>query len=393
MIALCREIEDRSVGSAGNRRATGYFNTVASSFGWHTDCFPLDVVDWSDGGASLQAEGKSFQVHVSPYSKGCDAAAELVCVSTLEELEERDVSGKILLLHGDIACEQIMPKNFVFYNPPDHRKTVSLLEQKKPSAIVSATGRNSGLAGGVYPFPLFEDGDFDIPSVYMTEEEGKLLIPLAGNTASIHSTSKRIPAKAYNIVASKGTRFTDRIAVTAHIDAKKGTPGAIDNATGVTVLLLLAELLWDYSGIQTIELAPLNGEDYYSVPGQMDFLARNSGIFNSIALNINIDGAGYIKGKTAFSSFGLPEHIGERTGRIISEYNGITEGIQWPQGDHSIFIQQGCPALAVSSEWFINNIETQDITHTPKDNLNITDCRKVVEIAEALKKLICGISQ
>ncbi|MBK9392004.1 MAG: M28 family peptidase [Bacteroidetes bacterium] len=30
--------------------------------------------------------------------------------------------------------------------------------------------------------------------------------------------------------------------VTAHIDAKKGTPGAIDNATGVIVLLLLSEL-------------------------------------------------------------------------------------------------------------------------------------------------------
>ncbi|MEZ4997668.1 MAG: hypothetical protein R2758_09480 [Bacteroidales bacterium] len=32
--------------------------------------------------------------------------------------------------------------------------------------MIGATGRSSALAGGVYPFPLIEDGDFDIPSVY-----------------------------------------------------------------------------------------------------------------------------------------------------------------------------------------------------------------------------------
>ena len=34
------------------------------------------------------------------------------------------------------------------------------------------------------------------------------------------------------------------------------------------------------------------------------------------------------------------------------------------------------------------NMESQDITHTPKDNPGITDCRKVVEIALALNDLI-----
>ena len=68
--------------------------------------------------------------------------------------------------------------------------------------------------------------------------------------------------------------------------------------------------------------------------------------------------------------------------------DGITEGIQWPQGDHSIFVQQGCPAIAVSSKWFIDHMDSQAITHTPKDNAGIVDCRKVVEIAEALNWLV-----
>lgn len=36
------------------------------------------------------------------------------------------------------------------------------------------------MMGALYPFPLFEDGDFDIPSVYMTDVEGERLAAYAG---------------------------------------------------------------------------------------------------------------------------------------------------------------------------------------------------------------------
>ncbi len=56
------------------------------------------------------------------------------------------------------------------------------------------------------------------------------------------------------------------------------------------------------------------------------------------------------------------------------------------------FLQNGCPAIAVSSKWFVENIDLQDITHTPKDNMSIVDCQKVVDIAKALQQLILAIS-
>ena len=82
------------------------------------------------------------------------------------------------------------------------------------------------------------------------------------------------------------------------------------------------------------------------------------------------------------------EKLKAKVNSVLTSFDGITEGIQWPQGDHSIFIQHGCPAIAVSSQWFIEHMESQAITHTPKDNVNIVDCHKVVEIAEALNQLI-----
>lgn len=381
---LCEEIPERSVGSAGNRQATRFFAETISALGWQTETAELEVMDWQASGASLQIADRSFKVLASPYSLGCSLRAPLAGVSSLEELDDQEITGRILLLSGEIAKEQLMPKNFVFYNPEEHQKILALLEQKQPAAIICATGRNPSLAGGAYPFPLIEDGDFDIPSVYTTEEVGKELLSCIGQTAVLESRATRIPAKAFNVVARKGKEPAGRIVVTAHIDAKKGTPGAIDNATGVVTLLILAELLKEYDGDRIIEMVAFNGEDYYAVPGQMDYIRRNQAGFKEIVLNINIDGVGLRESKTAVSFYDIPESMKTAGHELVTRFAGITEGIQWPQGDHSIFIQYGCPAIAVSSQWLIDHMESQEITHTPKDNLDIVDGRKLVEIAEAL---------
>jgi aminopeptidase YwaD len=385
---LCNQISDRSVGSDGNREATRYFESLASSLEWQTEIQEFGAMDWIDGGATLHGETDSFQVFVSPYSLGCEANAQLTCVSNIEELEQSNITGKILLLHGDIAKEQLMPKNFVFYNPEEHQHIISWLEKGEPLAIICATDRNASLAGGVYPFPLIEDGDFNIPSVFMTEEEGSRLVLYAGKTVTLNSKSTRLSSKGCNVIARKGNRPGRRIVITAHIDAKKGIPGALDNGSGVVVMLLLAELLGNYDGNRQIELVALNGEDYYAVPGQMQYLTQNQGQFHEILLNINIDGAGYKDGGTAFSFYDLPEEVENQAKEVINLYGGITVGSPWVQGDHSIFIQNGCPAMAVSSQWFTDHIDSQEITHTPKDNLDIVDPHKLVEIAQALDTFI-----
>ncbi len=389
---LCLEILERPVGSEGNRQATRFFRDIVTSFGWEVEITLFDAVDWKQNGATLTVENQKYQVFPSPYSIGCDYYGEMIAAGTLQELEDLDCSDKILLLFGELTREQLMPKNFVFYNPDHHQRIIALLEQKRPAAILSATSRNAALAGGIYPFPLIEDGDFEIPSVYLTDREGQKLISMMGRKALLVSRCMRVPGIGYNLIGRLGKNARKRIVITAHIDAKKGTPGAIDNATGVIVLMLLAELLQDYSGQTMIELVAFNGEDYYDTPGQMIYLDQNQDRFEEILLNINIDGAGYFQGLSAFSLFDLPEDMRSQVLDVIEAFEGITEGPQWVQGDHSIFIQQGVPAIAVSSLWFIENIDQQEITHTPKDHPGIVDCQKVVEIAEAINLLIRNVT-
>lgn len=385
---LCKQIDNRAVGSRGNIQATDFFGTQVSASGWEIETDRLDAMDWDAGTAELVCDGRSFPVQASPYSDGCSLEAELLCVSSIDELEKSNPEGKAVLLHGDIAREQLMPKNFIFYNPDEHRRIISLLENKNPAAIICATGRNSALAGGAYPFPLIEDGDFDIPSVYMTDIEGEGLVPLEGKTIRLESTAARKPSHAFNITAYKRRPGSKRIVITAHIDAKKGTPGAIDNATGVVILLLVAEHLRDYKGDHQIELVALNGEDYFAVPGQMNFIRKNEGRFGEISLNINIDGAGYFEGDTAFSFYGVSDAIKRAALDVIRAHKSAVTGPEWPQGDHSIFVQYGVPAIAVSSMFLSSGMESQTITHTEADNPEIVDCGKTADAAMMIAEFV-----
>lgn len=383
---LCVEIPDRCVGSPGNRAATDFFADTIASFGFTIESPAFDCLDWTQQGAALSVGGQSFAAFVSPYSPGCVVRAPFTAISTIEELEAADVARQIVVLHGEIAKEQLMPKNFTFYNPEEHQRIIRALEGKQPCAIVAATSRNPQMAGALYPFPLIEDGDFDIPSVYLTEEEGQRLIDQSGQTISLEIRAQRQPAQACNVIARKCAQSDWRVVLFAHIDAKQGTPGALDNAAGVTTLLLLAELLNNYTREPGLEIVALNGEDYYSIPGEMQYLQLNADRFGSIVLGINLDGVGYREGRTAFSLYDCPPDLSAAIRQVFASRPDFVAGEPWYQGDHSLFLMNQRPALALTSDP-AHELMTS-IIHTAHDRPEVLDVNKLVETAAALRELL-----
>jgi aminopeptidase YwaD len=181
--ALCRERAGRRVGTAANREATDFAAGTFARLGLSTESPAFDCIDWWQDGAELVADAERFFALVSPFSLGASARAPLAVASTVDDLEAHDLSGRVLLLRGEVAKEQLMPKGFAFYNPDEHKRIIRALETAGPAAIIAATGRDPGMAGAVYPFPLIEDGDFDIPSAYITDVEGERLARKAGHEA------------------------------------------------------------------------------------------------------------------------------------------------------------------------------------------------------------------
>jgi len=385
---LCGSIENRCVGSTGNLTATKYFKEQLEANDWQTEHQVFDAFDWESEYASIETDKIKLNAFSTPYSESCSLEAEFAVVSTVEELKQISAQNKILVVKGELAKEQLMPKNFIFYNPDHHKTIISLFETSGAEALIFIVNKSGVYEGGEYPFPIIEDGDFKIPSVYISEETGEQLLNHLSEKIRVISQTNITPSEACNIIGRKGDNSAKKITITAHIDAKKGSPGAIDNATGVATMLLLSELLKQYNGIYQLELVALNGEDYYSVPGQMVYIKHKQGDFSDIKLNINIDGAGLHKGKTSFALMNLNDEHAKTAKAVFSEFPGLIEGKPWVQGDHSIFLQFGVPAVAISSEWLLNNLENQQITHTENDNPSIVDISKIVELAEAISTLI-----
>jgi aminopeptidase YwaD len=386
LASLCSEIDNRRVGSPGNQAAASYFSEICRSNGFEIERIPFDCIDWQSGTVQLEAAGQPYEACASPYSLGCQASGTLVAAGSFEELKTVPTDGTILLLHGAIAAEQLMPKRFPFYNPEHHQQIIKRLEDRAPLAIITATGRNPELAGGMYPFPLIEDGDFHIPSVYIKDREGERLLNHVGDMVILESSAERIPSTGSNVIARKFPTATQKVIVCAHIDAKINTPGALDNAGGTVVLLLLLELLKEYESDLGIEIIAFNGEDYFSAPGQVQYIQLHGHRFNEILIAVNLDGVGYFEGMDAYSLYGCTEQFASTVHNVFSRYETLTEGKPWYQSDHSIFIQNQVPAMALTTDHF-NSLWTE-ITHTERDTPDLIDPGKLVANAYALRDLI-----
>jgi aminopeptidase YwaD len=389
---LCVRIDNRHVGSQGNRDAGQYVAKRMTAAGLIVTQPEFDCIDWEHGDITLKVASQPVAAFISPYSPSCEISGPFATAANIAELEVRDFAGKIAVFHGDLCQEQIVPRNYVFYNRAEHQKILQLIDAKQPPAIIAITSHNPETTGGEYPFPLFEDGDFNIPSAYLNEEEGAKLLSRQEAFLELKMASRRIPATGFNIIGTKPGCASRKIVFCAHIDTKKNTPGALDNATGVVTLLTLADLLQDYRGKYHIELLAVNGEDYYAAPGQMDYIAKHQGCFDQIVLAVNTDGAGYINGRTGYCCLFEEETLSQMVAATFGEQQKFIATAPWYQSDHSWFTMHGVPAVAVTSEAMTTTVMTE-ITHTPKDNLAQVDPYKIAELACALKKLIDLVDQ
>mgnify|MGYP003752062313 CR=1 FL=1 len=383
---LCDVKPNRRTGSSGNREATDFFEKTIRQYGYDIDAASFTTLDYVCHNTSLTLGDINCEVYASPYSLGCDITAEIVTVSTLAELKNTNCEGKILLLKGAMCEEQLAPKNFVFYNPEQHKEIVDLLENKKPGGIIAATKKNPDLAGALCPFPLFVDGDFDIPSVYCLDTVADEIQTLTDKKAHLRIDASRLPSSSSNVLASLNRGKDEKIVITAHIDAYESTPGALDNASGTVVLLLIAEMLADYQGKYSVEILALNGEDHYSAAGEMDYLNRYGNEMPEILVVINIDDVGFKQGKSTYSFYECRPELEEKVEDVFRKYEGLEKGEQWYAGDHMVFVQNQVPAIAITSELMPELLKT--VTHTSADTPDLVDCQKLVEIAGALSDVV-----
>ena len=387
LLLLCETHPDRHVGGPGNRAANDLFAKEVAGAGFSVERIGFEAAEWVPGDAWLDLNDRREPLHAGPFSPTFAASAPLICIATVAELEALDAPGSIVLLHGEIAAEQLTPRRYPFYNTDSHKRILSALDGAWPAAVIAATDRTP-MAAALCPFPLFEDGDLGHPSAYLHARDGDRLLPHAGEYVRLHidSLQRRVPAEQV-VVRKRGTASDGRrVVVSAHIDSRYGTPGALDNAAGVCVLLALADLLGEVTPAVDVELVPFNGEDDFAAPGEMAYLGRANAALDGIALVINIDAVGRKGDQTAISFYGCSDAIKQAALAAAASLPGVIEGPEWPMSDHMIFAMRGTPAIAITSTGLTDIAAT--VAHTVDDVPALVDPALVDDAARFIASLI-----
>lgn len=376
---------DRSLGTERNRAATRYVMARMRGMGLATRSIGFEVPEWRAGAASVEAAGRSVPVQPGPFSPGLRAAeGRLVLVRQANDIPDGPVPDAVLLLLGEIAATQFTPRGYPFYSDAEHAAILDALEASQCLAVLAATTK-SAMTGAMSPFPLIEDVSFCVPSAYMTAETGEWLAGHEGKMVGVSIDSEVAPSNGEQPVGRHEGPGADWIVVSAHVDSKPGTPGAIDNAAGVAVLLAAAQLALGASPARTLEFVPFNGEDHVLAPGELAWLAGNPRL-DDVRLTVNIDAPGLPGGPSAYSLYGVGETAGEVIARLASEFPDVTEGPPWPASDHMVFAMRGVPAVAVTSSDFAT--ASGEYSHTPADVPAILDYEVLAGTARFVAALI-----
>lgn len=381
---LVNTIGERPTGSISNRKAMEYIGQELENFGYPVMYQFFDCKDWKLLHVSCRVDEHDLRVSVNPYSPACRVSGRTVAVSSLEDFRDSDLSGKVAVLSGDLSKEPLMPKNFEFYQPETHQEIIRLLEEKEPLAVVF-------VAPGDCVVPVIVDGDFLIPSITVGSDTGGVISkdPSSIIDLTIDTTTEK--TRAANVITQTGGYSGKKIVICAHFDTKFYTPGALDNATGVTALLLLAERFKGVPPGIPVEFVFFNGEECYSIPGEMTYFSTCPDCLSDTILAVNVDGIGMNGHSSSIAYFTCPTGIQDAAEEARQRYPVIERVDPWPQGDHMIFSLKGIPAIAISTKAEWSAIEA--VIHTEADTMDGVDIVKILQTVDAVEAMVRGIAK
>lgn len=368
---LVERIGARPTGSKANRNAASYIEETFSNCGLKVKKQFFDCLHWPGGRGLLSVDGNTSEVMANPFTPSVHVQGELVVWSSWDDVQNRrEQKQDILLVSEDLTGEQLIPTNFPFFTSHEHQLLLASLARAEPGAIIFTSPYDTS-----YP-PVLEDGDCTIPSVTVHKTRGLQLQELEGEEVTLKIQSQTVPSEGCNVLGYRGQGRGKKVVICAHLDTKPQTPGALDNATGIVVLLALAEQLKEKKLLMDLELVAFNGEDYYSSPGQIRYV-QDRQEEQEIFAAINIDGCGLKDSKTGWARYSDQEFP-----LSLNFASSFLELEPWPQGDHMIFAAQNIPTLSLTSQRIFELMRT--VIHTPEDTLHRVDREIVADVVLTL---------
>ena len=373
---LAVEFGSRPIGSTASLAAADYISDMFMRSGLSIERQSISCPDWSAEQTSLTLDGEQLEASANTFSPACDIAAETLPICTPAELELAAMTGRILVFYGDMAQGELASKGGIYVSDRD-RRILQILEERQPAGIITV---NPTLHAR---WRLIEDFDLDIPSATVSARSGLKLLRNPGATVHMKIVSRRVASHTDNVIGRLPGEIAERIVLCAHYDSKVDTPGAYDNASGVGVLLALAEILSRTKHRHTLEFIAFTGEEGAGL-GDMEYARRASSAgagFEQITAAINIDGVGPFTGTTTIASFAASREFEALIDDTIRDHPGVIRVDPWPASDHYIFYSNGVPSVALTSKGI------RDIFHTLSDTIEWISADKLAEAVQLALEL------
>jgi aminopeptidase YwaD len=257
---------ERPLGTKGNNAIINFLCTAFNELNYKIIDLPFECTVWQSGNSFVEQKGNKKIIFSSPFSQELKGIYPIKYVSSLEELQNIKSCNGILVFTGKLSENAKMPNNFPFYFPEEDKKIYELLDKINPKGIIAITGQDQ--SSGLNPFPLFEDVNLKIPTAYVSSLENIV----KADDVLIEINSKTFKEKSKQVIFRKEGLSKDIILLSAHMDTKYFTNGAMDNAAGIYTLYEIAKLIKNRNFNHTIEIVPFNGEEHPEVSGQLAYL-------------------------------------------------------------------------------------------------------------------------
>ena len=383
---LCVEIGPRPVGSQAEHAAEAFIRDAFLDAGLDVEEQRFECPDWQHQATTLALAGQSLAAQANVYSPACDLQAPTVAIGSLAELKAADLQGHIAILYGDLAREPLTPQNCPLYNTDRDQEINRLLEEKQPAALIAVNPYLGDVLG------IIVDSDFSIPSVTVTMQVGLELIKAAGRSVTLRIQAETVPSHTANIVGRKTLAHRPRLVFCAHLDTTINSPGALDNAGGVAILIALARLLARENLDLGLEFVAFTAHEYLGTADGV-YLERDKVGLDQVLLVLNFDGAGMWTGTDNIAIFVASAALRDLLDPMVKAYPGLLWTDPWPQSHHSTFAWRGVPALAFSNSAVLGQagIHSSRLAHSPHDRVEWINPNQLQDLVYLAADIVRGV--
>ncbi|MBC8279191.1 MAG: M28 family peptidase [Chloroflexi bacterium] len=313
--ALLAELGPRASATEQESNAAKYLEDKFQQLGYATEIQSFPVIEHKLSGLGLTLttpEQREFSALPMSESGLGDVSGILTPVGLAmpDDIPEDGLEGRIALAKRGVIKFQAKAEN-VF-----------------AAGAVGLVVYNN--ASGVFQGALAEESKF--PVISISGDDGKAIIELlaASETqASITLTLEERPSQ--NVIAEKPTKGTSEAVVVlgGHYDSIPDVSGANDNASGIAVLLTIAEMLADADLSFTLRIVPFGSEELGLLGSQAYVESLTDQELENTNAMLNFDALGTGSGVTVFGTSELTEiikSVGAESGVDIALTRGLGRG-------------------------------------------------------------------